>query len=46
MVDCYSDADFAVLWVHENPQDPICARSIIIFVVTFVNCLLFWDSKL
>ena len=23
MVDCYADADFAGLWVHENPQDPI-----------------------
>ena len=27
VVDCYSDADFARLWGHEDPQDPICARS-------------------
>ena len=26
-VDCYADADFVGLWGHENPQDPICARS-------------------
>ena len=37
VVDCYADADFAVLWVHEYPQDPICARSITGFVVTFSN---------
>ena len=27
VVDCYADADFAGLWGHEDPQDPICARS-------------------
>ena len=27
LVDCYADADFAGLWGHEDPQDPICARS-------------------
>ena len=27
VVDCYADADFAGLWGHENPQDPIFARS-------------------
>ena len=23
VVNCYADADFAGLWLHENPQDPI-----------------------
>ena len=27
VVDCYADAYFAGLWGHEDPQDPICARS-------------------
>ena len=42
MVHCYADADFSVLWGHENPQDPICARSRNGFVVTFSNCPLLW----
>ena len=28
VVDCYADAYFAGLWGHEDPQDPICDRSI------------------
>ena len=24
LVGCYADADFAGLWVHKDPQDPIC----------------------
>ena len=39
VVDCYSDADFAGLWGHENPQDPICDRSRTGLVVTFANFL-------
>ena len=46
VVDCYADADFARLWGHEDPQDPICARSRTGFVVTFSNCPLLWVSKL
>ena len=46
VVDCYADADFTGLWGHENPQDPICARSRTGFVVNFVNCPLLWVSKL
>ena len=37
VVDCYADADFAGLWGHEYPQEPICARSRTVFVVTFDN---------
>ena len=46
VVDCYSDAYFAGLWGHENPQVPICARSKTGFVVTFSNCPPLWVSKL
>ena len=46
VVDCYADADFAGLWGHENPQEPICARSRTGFVVTFANFTLLWVSKL
>ena len=46
MVDCYADEDFAGMWGHEDPQDPICARSRTGFVVTFSNCPLLWVSKL
>ena len=46
VVDFYADADFTGLWGHEDPQDPIRARSIIGFVVTFANFPLLWVSKL
>ena len=46
VVDCYAGADFAGLWEHEDPQDPICASSRTGFVVTFANCTLLWVSKL
>ena len=45
VVDCYAVADFVGLWGHENPQDPICARSRTVFVVTFSNFTLLWVSK-
>ena len=38
VVDFYADADFSGLWGHEDPQDPICARSRTVFVLTFANC--------
>ena len=38
VVDCYEDADFAGLWGHENPQDPIFAMIRTGFMVTFTNC--------
>ena len=46
VVDCYADANFAGLWGHEDPQDPIFARSRNGFMVTFANCPLLWMSKL
>ena len=46
LVDCYANADFAGLWVYENPQDPISDRTGTVFMVTFSNCLLLWVSKI
>ena len=46
VVDCYAGADFAGLWVNEDPQYPICAGSITGFVVNFANFPLLWVSKL
>ena len=46
VVDCYADSDFAELWGHENPQEPICARSRTGFVINFSNCPLLWVSKI
>ena len=45
VVDCYADVDFAGLWVHGNPQDPIFSRNRTLFVVNFANCPLLWVSK-
>ena len=46
VVDCYDDEDFAGLWGHEYPQDPIFDRIRTGFVVTFSSCTLLWVSKL
>ena len=46
VVDFYADADYGGLWGHENPQDPIFARSRTGFVVTFANFPLLWVSKI
>ena len=46
VVDCYADANFAGLWGHEDPQDPIGARSRTGFVITFANFPLLWVPKL
>ena len=46
VVDFYTDADFAGLWGHENPQYPICTRSRTGFVINFSNCIILWMTKL
>ena len=46
VVDCYADADFAGLWVHEDPRDPICDRIRTGFVVNFDYCPLLWVPKI
>ena len=45
-MDFYAGADFAGLWGHEDPQDPICARSRTEFVVNVANFSLLLVSKL
>ena len=45
VVNCYADADFAGLWGHEDPQDPICARNRTGFMVTFSHYPLLWLSN-
>ena len=40
VVHCYADAYFTGMLGHNNPQDPICARSRTGFVVTF-SCVLY-----
>ena len=46
VVCCYAGADFAGLWGHEYPQDPIFARIRTGIMVTFANFPLLWVSKL
>ena len=46
VMDCYADEYFSGLWVHEDPQDPICGRSRAGSVITFDNCPLLCVSKL
>ena len=46
VVDCYADVYFAGLCGHENPQNPICGKSITGFVVTFDSCIILSVSKL
>jgi hypothetical protein len=37
-VECYVDSDFAGLFSHEDPHDPVCARSRSGYVITFAGC--------
>ena len=46
VVDFYADAYFTGMWVHENPQNPICDTSITVFAVIFSKIPLLWVSKL
>ena len=41
-VNCYVGADFTIIPVHENPQDPICASSRTGFMEAFNHCPLLW----
>ncbi|MGH7954943.1 MAG: Ty1/Copia family ribonuclease HI, partial [Gloeomargaritales cyanobacterium] len=45
-LDCYVDADFAGLWKHEDPQDPVSVRSRTGYTLVFGGCPLLWVSKL
>ena len=45
-VDAYPDAYFSGMYGHEEPNYPTCTRSRILFIITFVDCLVLWFSKL
>ena len=44
-VGLFFNTDFAGLWGHDNPQDPICAKSRTVFLVTVSNCTPLLVSK-
>eukprot|EP00957_Ditylum_brightwellii_P167746 12770078-Ditylum_brightwellii.AAC.1 len=45
-VECYVDADFASLYGAENPEDPICVKSRMGYLIKFSECPFLWVSKL
>lgn len=46
-VDCYVDADFAGLYGHADPDDPVSMKSHTGFVIMVGNCpVIIWSSKL
>jgi hypothetical protein len=45
-IDCYVEADFAGLWPHEDPMDPVIAKSRTGFVICLADCPIIWTSKL
>ncbi len=45
-IDAYPDADFAGMYGHVDHTDPVCAKSCTGFIITFVECPVFWQSKL
>ena len=46
-VDCYVDADFAGLWLHEDAdQNPLSVKSRTGYLITIGGCPLTWTSKL
>ncbi len=45
-IDAYPDADFAGMYSHEDHTDPACAKSHMGFIITFVECPVFWQLKL
>ncbi len=45
-IDAYPDADFAGVYSHEDHTDPACAKSCTIFIITFAERPVFWQSKL
>ena len=45
-VDCFADADFTGQWNVENPEDPLCVKSRMGYVLLVGNCPVHWVSKL
>ena len=46
LVGCFIDADFAGQWNVEDPQDPLCVKSRMGYVLMITNCPIHWVSKL
>jgi hypothetical protein len=44
-IDCYPDADFASLWMHDDKQDPHCVWSCTGYVICLAGCPVLWKSK-
>ena len=45
-IHAYPDADFAGMWGHEDPVDPISVKSRAGFVINVANCPVLWKSSL
>ncbi len=45
-MNAYPDADFAGMYGHEKPTDPVCAKSRSGFVIVFAGVQVLWQSKL
>ena len=45
-VDCFVDAEIAGQWNVENPEDPLCVKSWMGYVLLVGNCPVHWVSKL
>ena len=45
-VDCFVDVDFTGQWNVEKPEDPLCVKSRMGYVLLVGNCLVHWVSKL
>ena len=45
-IDCYPDADFAVMYGHEKATDPANVKSRTGYVINVADCPVYWQSKL
>ena len=45
-INAYPDADFAGMWGHEDPLDPICVKSRSGYVITVADCPVLWKSSI
>ena len=45
-LDCYPDANSDGIYGHEQPTDPAYVNSRTGFIITFADCLVYWESKL
>lgn len=46
LTDCNVDANFAILWNHEDPTEDNSVESITGYVICFRNCPSLWSSCL